>query len=85
MSAMPGCIAVINRSVAQRHAADRKAIKAARSSSVVAREEQINFKVPKGTKARFKMLAMSADLSMVAAFERAMELLEAEIGKGRKS
>ena len=44
----------------------------------VARDEQINFKVPKGTKSRVMALARALDLSMVGAFERAIELLEAE-------
>ena len=42
----------------------------------VARDEQI--KVPKGTKSRVMALARALDLSMVGAFERAIELLEAE-------
>ena len=51
----------------------------------VARDEQINFKVPKGTKARVQTLAMALNLSMVEAFERAIQMLEASLPKGARN
>ena len=69
-----------------RHEADRKSMLAEsdgrRARKGVVRDEQINFKVPKGTKARVQALAMSLDMSMVEAFERAIEMLEASLSEG---
>jgi hypothetical protein len=69
-----------------RHDADRKSMMAEgdgrRSRRAVQRDEQINFKVPKGTKARVQSLALALDISMVEAFERAIEMLEATLTEG---
>ena len=46
-----------------------------RSRAAIARDEQVNFKVPRGTKARVSALAMALDISMVEVFERALALL----------
>ena len=49
-----------------------------RRGAGVDRPEQINFKCREGTKARFAAVAKAMDTSMIAVFERALELVEKE-------
>ena len=55
-----------------------------RRRGVAARDEQINFKVPEGTKARIQAVAERLETSMIDVFERALELIEIEVGLREK-
>lgn len=75
---------VMPGSADRRHERDRKHKLAEddgrRRAEALARDEQINFKAPKGTQARVAALAKAQGISRVAAFMKMLADAEAKLG-----
>ena len=84
-----GSLAALPAAKARRERDSRHMLKAddgrRRRGAAIERPEQINFKCAEGTKKRFKAAADALNLSMIEAFEHALELLEREAKSGSKA
>jgi hypothetical protein len=84
-----GSLAALPAAKARRERDSRHMLKAddgrRRRGAAIERPEQINFKCAEGTKKRFKAAADALNISMIAAFEQALELLEREAEIGSKT